>query len=1012
MHRTTNTSPRIIYIAGGTVQAGGGVYVTRKADHDLVNLCRRKAFAYVLTTRQVGKSSLLVNSAEVMKKEGVCTALLDLTKIGVHITEEQWYLGLSALIAEELGFDADVIKWWRARPHLSSAQRFTYFMSEVCLSAVEDDVLIFIDEIDSTLSLPFSDDFYAAIRAIYNARTDTPQFRRLSFVLSGFATPADLIKDPTRTPFNIGEPVELTDFTLDEAEPLAAGLGPSDEPEARQTLGWVLKWTGGHPYLTQRLCRALAEMSQARWTESEIDDVAARTFLDEGCDNDANLSFVRNMLLKSAPEPAKVLTLYRDIYRKEREASEEEQSQASSYLKLSGVVTSERGKLRVRNLIYRQAFNEEWIEEALNLLTPAFGTLSPKYSPQSYIPRPPVAGYVERKDVNGQGIVERIREELAPERNHIVTLLGPGGVGKTTIAAEVARALREGYDERIVWSNAGARAVFTLPELLDDIITQFGMPQLRTLALGPKEAQVRRLIADPPSLIVLDNYETIDPDEQRRIEGWLEHARFSALITSRHRVEQTINLYVPLMSRDEALELLQRLTVQTQSPAVFTKEICERIHEVAEANPFVMGWIVAQIDAAREPEVVLEELQRGEGDAAERIFSRSYNLPQLGDDGRSALMALAIFMPSATRDALASVAGFGYDKNRLNEAVKNLHMLWLIKGVDGNRRLAVEGLTRSLAAAQLAKGERALELRQRFVGYFLAYAQMYSQPTPENLDALEEEKDNLLNAIDVAFETGDWTSLMQIRFALESFLDLRGYWHQAIRSGEQALHAASQLSDEGARAIYARYVGSLYYRQGELDEARRLYSESLAISKRLGDERGIASTLHQLAVFAQSTGELDEARRLYGESLAISKRLGDERGIASTLHQFALLRQQLGELDEARQLYDESLEIKKRVGDQGGQGSTLHQLAMLAQSTGELNEARRLYGESLEIKKRVGDQRGIALTLAQLGRLAESEGDRREAARLYREAVDIFERLGSPYAEKARRDIERVENPD
>src|SRR5213078_4725287 len=97
-------------------------------------------------------------------------------------------------------------------------------------------------------------DFYAAIRALYVARAEKPSFQRLSFVLIGVATPGDLIRDPRRTPFNIGRRVELTDFTFDEALPLADGLGLPDD-EAQAVLGWVLEWTGGHPYLTQRLCR-------------------------------------------------------------------------------------------------------------------------------------------------------------------------------------------------------------------------------------------------------------------------------------------------------------------------------------------------------------------------------------------------------------------------------------------------------------------------------------------------------------------------------------------------------------------------------------------------------------------------------------------------------------------------------------------------------------------------------------------------------------------------------------
>src|SRR5205814_1556681 len=130
-------------------------------------------------------------------------------------------------------------------------------------------------------------------------------------------------------------------------------------------------------------------------------------------------------------------------------------------------------------------------------------------SPPPPIPRPPSFGFVSRRDEQGRDIVGRLKEELAPGRNQLVTLSGPGGIGKTTLAAEAARGLQETYKGRVVWSSADGRADFTLLSLLDDISTQLGRADLRTLAPAAKEEQVRALAADAPTLAVVDNYETI-----------------------------------------------------------------------------------------------------------------------------------------------------------------------------------------------------------------------------------------------------------------------------------------------------------------------------------------------------------------------------------------------------------------------------------------------------------------------------------------------------------------------
>ncbi|MEH1863886.1 MAG: AAA-like domain-containing protein, partial [Nostoc sp.] len=387
-----------IYTVGGTVQAGGGIYIPRQADEELLGLCRSAIFAYVLTPRQMGKSSLMVRTAETLRDEGIRSVIVDLQELGASVTAEQWYFGFLVKLEDQLMFDTDVVSWWQEHEHLGVSQRLTQFFEKVLLAEVEGQVVIFVDEIDSTLSLDFTDDFFIAIRYLYVARATNPEFGRLSFVLMGVATPGDLINDAKRTPFNIGQRVDLTDFTFEEALPFAEGLGlPSNE--AKQVLGQVLKWTGGHPYLTQRLCDALVlipptplekggnevrglEISPTTLSNSsilppflrvrgervlsaaDVDKIVNSTFFGAMSEQDNNLQFVRDMLTKRSPDP-EVLTIYREIRRGKRAVVDEEQSLAKSHLKLSGVVRRENNVLRVRNEIYRQVFDYKWINKHL-----------------------------------------------------------------------------------------------------------------------------------------------------------------------------------------------------------------------------------------------------------------------------------------------------------------------------------------------------------------------------------------------------------------------------------------------------------------------------------------------------------------------------------------------------------------------------------------------------------------------------------------------------------------------
>src|SRR4029079_15138031 len=196
------------FIAGDVLPADTPSYVTRPADHELSASVLDGAFCYVLTARQMGKSSLMVRTASRLRERGVKVALVDLRTVTPAVASD-WYLDLLVRLQTDLHLRTDARGWWRARTGLGAPQRFIDFLHDVVLKEIAGNVVLFIDEIDAMLALDFRDDFFAAIRATYNARASDPAYQRLTFVLLGVATPTDLIKDLKRTPFNIGRAIEL-----------------------------------------------------------------------------------------------------------------------------------------------------------------------------------------------------------------------------------------------------------------------------------------------------------------------------------------------------------------------------------------------------------------------------------------------------------------------------------------------------------------------------------------------------------------------------------------------------------------------------------------------------------------------------------------------------------------------------------------------------------------------------------------------------------------------------------
>ena len=355
----------VAFVAGGTVQAGGGIYLPRRADDELLEHCLAGDFTYILTSRQMGKSSLMIRTAERLVDKGAVPIVVDLTEFGAKTTAEQWYKGLLLGVQEQALLSTPAAEWWARQADHSFAHKFTRYLREVALKERAERLVVFVDEIDTTLRLDFTDDFFAAIRFLYQQRAAEPDLHRLSFVLIGVATPGDLIKDPTRTPFNVGYRIELTDFTLDEAAPLADHL-PVPEALRRELIGWILSWTHGHPYLTLRAIRSLGDSPPPAWTASLVDERIEELFLRAGADSDSNLQFVRDMLTKKAFNREAVLRTYWNI-RRGRQVVDKELDQVDNWLKLSGVVRRQDGVLRVRNPIYERVFDERWARDHLRL---------------------------------------------------------------------------------------------------------------------------------------------------------------------------------------------------------------------------------------------------------------------------------------------------------------------------------------------------------------------------------------------------------------------------------------------------------------------------------------------------------------------------------------------------------------------------------------------------------------------------------------------------------------------
>jgi acyl carrier protein len=379
-------------------------YVERSADRELSDFIEEGLFAHILTSRQMGKTSLINRHREKLEVAGISTAYIDVVALGQQ-QENTWYRLFIERLAEQLDISSVALNWLaenegkRALP----ADMLVEFIETVVLKPDNGKLVIYVDEIDSTLGLRYRDTFFNRLRemdAMSRNQVARLRDRRLLFVLAGVATPDDLRSINSNTSYNYSRPVVIQDFSRKQMDVFLPGLQSLSNPE--EILDWVWETTSGHPCLSQILCDQIASEGGAYKHKSDVERVVTDLIINGQGNITRSLKEVGKLLSEHTAhairgvETPEVLGLYRRVRRASPDKLDArggppgfdgstplsqiqfsranikgvpdlDGSKTHTYLKLIGAVRSEYGKLIIRNPVYREYFNEEWIEDSLKL---------------------------------------------------------------------------------------------------------------------------------------------------------------------------------------------------------------------------------------------------------------------------------------------------------------------------------------------------------------------------------------------------------------------------------------------------------------------------------------------------------------------------------------------------------------------------------------------------------------------------------------------------------------------
>jgi AAA-like domain len=370
------------YQVGGSLRRSAVSYVVRQADLDLYQALLAGELCWVLSPRQMGKSSLRVRVGQQLEQAGVKCAYLDLSAISLdHITQVQWYRSLAVEILRNVGRwgQVDFKAWWQQHEDLSLLQRFALFLEELVLvDGAGGPLVIFVDELDSALNLPFSiADFWALLRYCADRQITNPAYGRLTWALFGVSTWTP--RSPECVPcwlsrgFDQGRVIALQDFTLAEALPLAEGLaGLVDQPQT--VLGAILDWTGGQPFLTQKICQLVVQASWATATGKIplppgtaafwVADLIQTQLLTpwQSQDNPEHLRTIQADLLRYPQITRAALNCYQQILDQGAIAYQPQQPDQVPLL-LAGLIEPQGTQVAIKNRIYQQVFDQAWLDQ-------------------------------------------------------------------------------------------------------------------------------------------------------------------------------------------------------------------------------------------------------------------------------------------------------------------------------------------------------------------------------------------------------------------------------------------------------------------------------------------------------------------------------------------------------------------------------------------------------------------------------------------------------------------------
>ena len=608
----------------------------------------------------------------------------------------------------------------------------------------------------------------------------------------------------------------------------------------------------------------------------------------------------------------------------------------------------------------------------------------------------------------------------------LVTLTGPGGIGKTRLAIAVAHALEDALPDGAIFVSL---ATAQNPTMIVARVAQ--TLDLREQAGQSLEELVQFHLRAKRLLIVLDNCEHVLTGAPL-LTGLLEHCpQVRVLATSRVRLavageqeypvgplrypDSSIEMPTGLLASYPAVMLFERRAREVQAGFALTEEnspaVAEIVHRL-HGLPLAIGLAAARSKLLT-PRMMLERLDHpldlltgGPRDAPERqrtmrnTINWSYDLLQ--PDERQLFHMMSVFAGGWTltmAEPIAAQDGCGATEVLdCLTALADSNLVTHENHPDREPRFSMLETVREFGLERLAAEGQSEDLHERHARYFAALAaptvEVIGGPEPHIwLDRLEAERDNFRSALRWAISAGQGELAQRISGSLWEFWGVRGSMAEGRRWLELALEADRR--DTAARAEALLGAGNMAWRTAEYDAAGAHFEAGLALFRRLGDDRGIVRTLNCRGLLEMARGRLDVAQADLEESVALARHIGDLHAIARVLNNLGGNAIRRGDYEQAREVLEECASVSRRIDSPRSLAYALSNLGVLAHDQGDLEHARIWLEESRDLFDSHGDRSQVAQLTCHLGQVALAEGDIQLARHTFGESLELSREVGN-----------------